>query len=645
MSIQILDIVLYSHRGERRALQLRPGTVNVIAGISATGKSALIAIVDYVMGSDHCRVPEGPIRRSISWFGVRLQLPHGQAFIARRCPSPRNESSQDCFVDVGLKVELAEFPDLRQTTNVRGLLAQLTGWTGISEYIHEPAQGRGQPLAVSFRHALALCFQRQDEVIRQDQLFHGTAENFAAQALKDTLPFFLGAVDDDHVKKVEQLRRIRGELRSKERHLAELTAVVGDGTTKADALLAQARDVGLTQAPEGTLKETVAALRAVVTSPLSVAPTMTAQGAEYARLTDERSKLLQKQKSVRDEISAAKSFDEHERGFSREATEQRARLRTIGIFEGSKAGHDCPLCRRELAGEAVPSDKEMQTALQALGSKLESVSAATPRLAKAISDLEQRLATVDEQLSRNRAEMQAVRSANEQVDRMQNELAARSHIIGRISLYLESLPELPDATGLQKQIETLRDRCSRLDEELSDDKIRDRLTSILSLVNQTLSSYARELKLEHSESPLRLDVKRLTVVADKPTGPVTMETMGSGGNWIGYHLVAHLALHEWFTRRSRPVPRFLFLDQLSAAYYPAEKRHPGQITRSQNSDDDVKVARMFRLIFSVVNELTPGLQVILTEHAEVDEPWFQSAVVARWSDGEKLVPENWPEQE
>ena len=73
MSIQICDIVLYSHDGRKRVLSFKVGEANVITGASKTGKSAIIDIVDYCFGSGTCRVPDGIIRRSVSWFGVRLQ--------------------------------------------------------------------------------------------------------------------------------------------------------------------------------------------------------------------------------------------------------------------------------------------------------------------------------------------------------------------------------------------------------------------------------------------------------------------------------------------------------------------------------------------------------------------------------------------
>ena len=59
--------------------------------------------------------------------------------------------------------------------------------------------------------------------------------------------------------------------------------------------------------------------------------------------------------------------------------------------------------------------------------------------------------------------------------------------------------------------------------------------------------------------------------------------------------------------------------------------------------DQQEVKRLFQLIFDVTKQLAPNLQVIITDHADLDEPWFQEAVVARWRGGEKLVPESWIE--
>ena len=646
MTMQILDIVVFSHHGQQRVLPLKAGAVNIITGASKTGKSALVDIVDYCFGAGECRVPEGPIRRSVSWFGLRLQLDSGQAFIARRCPDARSVSSEDCFVEVGDPVDVPDAGLLRQTTNTKGLGAILTGWSGIHENIHEPIPGQTRPaLSANVRHALALCFQPQDEIIRRQQLFHGAADNFLAQALKDTLPYFLGAVDDEFVRKREELRGVRERLRACERQLAELQSLRGSGTSKATTLLAQARDIGLSSSGADTWVDTVAALQEMSRAPMAGVALEHPDGQEYSRLAAERDQLLDEQRRLRDEISTARAFEREEKGFSREASEQRARLTSIGIFNGSDPGQACPLCSQDLSDAvAVPAVAQIKSALTDVSSRLESVIRAAPQVERAIAELNSRLQRVQAALAGNRAEMEAVRSSSDQLQQFQDETAKRALIIGRISLYLESLPELPDTQVLEEQARRLRDQSAALEEELSDERVRERIDSITSILGRRMTDWARELDLEHSKFPLRLDLRKLTIVADTADGPVPMDRMGSGENWVGYHLIAHLALHEWFTKRERPVPRFLFLDQPSQVYFPPEKDFDGSMAKV-GEDDRQAVVRMFRFVFNVVDELSPGFQVVISEHADIKEDWYQGAIIERWRGGLKLLPDEWPRSE
>ncbi len=643
MTMQILDIVLYSHHGESRRLVVNPGKVNIVTGASKTGKSALVAIVDYCFGGGECRVPEGPIRRSVSWFGLRLQLSDGQAFIAHRCPDSHAASSEDCFVELGKNVGIPAHSALRQTTNTAGLESLLSSWCGIQDNLHEPPAGQTRrALSANVRHALALCFQPQDEIIRRQQLFHGTSDNFFAQAIKDTLPYFLGAVDEEYVRKREQLRRLREQLRACERQLSELKALRGTGVSKAATLLAQARDNGLTYAQAESWEETIESLQAVAVVPIGQVDESVPDGDEYARLSGEREVYLEELQRLKDEIGLARAFEREEKGFSREASEQRARLTSINLFNGSEAGHNCPLCSHSLLQEgSPPAVAEIKSALEDVSQRLESVTKASPQVQKAIADLESRLADTQTALGKNRAEMEAVRASNERLQEMRDLAGRQAHILGRISLYLESMPDLPDTKALEARAQELQNACAALEDELSDENVRARIDSIVSILGKQMTDWASTLELEHSAYPLRLDVKKLTIVADTVDGPVPMDRMGSGENWVGYHLIAHLALHQWFAERKRPVPRFLFLDQPSQVYFPPEKDVDGSLNEGKE-DDRVAVKRMFRLVFDVVQALQPKFQVIITEHADINEDWYQGAVVERWRGGLKLVPDDWP---
>ena len=172
--------------------------------------------------------------------------------------------------------------------------------------------------------------------------------------------------------------------------------------------------------------------------------------------------------------------------------------------------------------------------------------------------------------------------------------------------------------------------------------MQERVQSALSIISRKMSAWATCLQLEHAEFPLRLDLRRLTVIADGVDGPIPMERMGSGENWVGYHLITHFALHNWFVSRHRPVPRFVFIDQPSQVYFPEDEDWQRQENGTVGlGEDRQKVERMYRLAYDVVQELNGQFQIIITDHANINQQWFQESVVERWREGSKLIPTEW----
>src|SRR5216684_3446322 len=93
-------------------------------------------------------------------------------------------------------------------------------------------------------------------------------------------------------------------------------------------------------------------------------------------------------------------------------------------------------------------------------------------------------------------------------------------------------------------------------------------------------------------------------------------------------------------RRSRPWPAFLMLDQPSQAHYPPEHDANGLIPGLAD-EDQAAVHRLFKLLSAYCVELTPRMQVIVSDHVELLDDWFRDAIVQRWRDGIKLVPVDW----
>ena len=645
MSLQIQDIVLFSKDGRQRVLALHPGKLNIITGDSKTGKSALIRIVDYCLGSSKCDVPAGVIRDTVSWYGIRLTDGESEHFVARRSPEPDQESTSEAFYSVGAKVGIPDGEQLGATTDIDSVVDRLTTVVGIGLNVHEPPPGQTRdPLTARLRHALKFVFQPQNEISQPGYLFHDQSNTWVAQAIRDTFPYFLGAVGDDFVRGRARLRELRRQLRDAERSLARLVAIAGEGLGNAVSLISEARNVGLLaeDAAASSIEEAVALLQSAAKgSPEEqlLQYELSADHAELDRLNQERTALRNRLNRQEAELEAMKSLLADEGGFAREAKEQASRLSSIGVLAPSELS--CPLCEQP-APQQLPSTVELRQELLRAEAQLQTVARHTPGLEALIIEQETKLDETRRSLRENRASLEAIRREDDRVAELRDSASKRAHVLGRVSLFLEALPEASDPTELRREIARLQEEASELEESLGAEIVQERLDSILSVVARRLTEWSERLELEHQGSPFRLDLRRLQVVADTERGPVPMDQMGSGANWLGCHLIAHLALHHWFVRKSRPVPRFLFLDQPSQVYFPAEQDVDGAIDELED-EDRIAVVRMFELIRDVVAELAPGFQVVVTEHADLAESWFQDSVLERWRHGEALVPSQWIE--
>src|SRR5262249_30874767 len=152
---------------------------------------------------------------------------------------------------------------------------------------------------------------------------------------------------------------------------------------------------------------------------------------------------------------------------------------------------------------------------------------------------------------------------NEILRVQQENFILQARTMGKISQYVETASGTGNNSTLLSQIETARVRVAVLERELDPEAIREKLSAFLNIIGRYMTEYSEALELEHRGSQLRLDIRNLTVVADTLDGPVPLSRMGSGENWVGYHVLAHLALHKWFRQKNRPVPGFIIFDQPS----------------------------------------------------------------------------------
>ncbi|UOU99907.1 DUF3732 domain-containing protein [Chryseobacterium daecheongense] len=187
------------------------------------------------------------------------------------------------------------------------------------------------------------------------------------------------------------------------------------------------------------------------------------------------------------------------------------------------------------------------------------------------------------------------------------------------------------------KIDNLKFIIKELENKVDSDNEKEKLLSILNKINLQMSKWVENLDVEYQDSPIRFDLARLTMFIDTETKPIALPQIGSGANWVAYHLLITLALHQHFIQNNRPIPRFIIFDQPTQVYYPPEKTDD----LVEVSADELAVNKMFDFIFDVVESLTPNLQVIITDHAYLNNDRFKIAVTEIWRDGLKLIPNDW----
>ena len=635
--MQIKEIILYGKVGERRVLSFALGKVNVITGDSKTGKSALGDIIDYCFGQSSCNIAAGVIRDTVEWYGLLLEHNSEYFFIARQNPPFGQISTSNCRYMVGI----AESPlDIAEAAvlDVESLKVFLSNKIGISENLYQPkAEHTRRPLEASIRHTLYYCIQKQDEIASQGVLFHRQNEPFMAQTIKDSIPFFLGIINSEMLLLGVERDRLRRKTTVLRKRIEEIRALEGGGLPKGIGLFFEAQEVGLLSSQASLESDNYSAVRKLLEQTMrqkeepnvEVATSgMNQVSALQFELKGKEDELDRVNISIRD----AQLFSSETHNYHEEVRHQARRLESINLFDQLTEDSLHDLVDFEDARSFSSIRKEILSTIEGLSNSLENANREEPKVLSHIRSLKEHAEELSKEIGLIKARIEEIYKENEAAAKLRDINSRRARTIGRISLWLESVVASDELTDKEAYLEQLNSRIAELDEILSADAILDKEQAIIILLTEWMTKWARELDLEHSEHSFFLDLRRLTVVANS-LPPIALAQMGSASNWLGCHLITLFALHKFFIENNRPVPRFIFMDQPSQVYFPPEG--------DAGSADWDEIRKVYEFIFAQVEALNSNMQIILVDHADINESYFQEAIVEEWRDGHKLIPEDW----
>ncbi|ALC29798.1 DUF3732 domain-containing protein [Streptomyces sp. CFMR 7] len=642
MTFQISSISIYNENGVIRTVPFKPGKLNIITGDSRRGKSALLNIVDYCLASKDYVIKGAALRNFVQVFAVTLVKEQRQLFVARPAPAGKAATATTmCVVSQALGAPPPQRTELNFSTPLDIAKDVLSEFSEIDRTVRIPAVRSVTPIPPSVRHALFFCLQKQNEVANPDLLFHSQGEEFLPATIRAMIPYFLGAVDPEQALLENRLRLLRQELAQLEAAVAAARSL-SPASGQALALVTEAVEAGLLQPPrEGMAAE--GALEYLRQAIAESAPTQMPDAGDdpVSALVEQRRGLRERHGRARARIANLKRAAQENNEFLDQAAEQHARLATLNLFTPANTADQVPRC--PVCDSHQPQLSQIAEAINRDLGRLEAdmtvIGNDTPEINALIAAEEETLQEIRGALGRNQDQLDTL-TAGQRAAQGQADASRRAVLVqGRISLFLETSGRQVQGPQVVDRREEVRAKIAELEEAVGSGARDDRLNSFVSRINTKIKDKAVALDLEHKESPIRLDPRGLTIVADTARGPVRLADMGGGENWLGYHVATLLSMHEWFSEQRSPVPRFLILDQPSQVYFPEDAPDSTALA----GPDRTALLNLYKTIHSTVEALDGDFQVIVMEHADLDDEPFRSSVEARWrrSNGQALVPQGW----
>lgn len=651
MHVWIKQIILWPKNTKKnlQIIEFESNKINIIYGDSRTGKSSLIPIIDYCLGSSDYRIPVGIIRDNTAWFGTLLQCGDQELLLCRAEPGQDKQTSR-MYYALGNNLTLPkQITENTTSDDIKDLLNQHFGFTAL------PIMTNGHQKAdrPSFRDVAAFLYQPQNIIANPEALFYKLNELDHKQKLASIFPFIAGAVTAEDLMNELELVDVKRKLRRLEKESAAVERVSFEWRNSAEEQIIQALKFGISDFDldlSNDFDEMLAEIRRL--SSLSHSDILNATGS--TNLAINRLNFL---RSKEDDLSITKNdilrrlsiIGETISYFDQYGNMIDSLGDYIGISEwllGRISQKDqCPIC-----GQSTINAQEI---LKRIGSLHSKESASNPSLEKMRMDLTKEKNALNKQLDEVTEELHAIsatlRNLEEKQNRSKHHLYEIERFIGELKASLMQYEAILRNSDNSDEVDKLIRRKVELQNSLDEADVFAKINAAIQKISSYTKDVLRSLDMENSEWKVLFDYKNLALKITNSEGTSHfLNEIGSASNWLSYHVAFSLALQRYLQTHS-PVttPSFVFYDQPSQVYFP-HIEDLLEVVANKADPDREAVRKIFNAFGNFLTLDGVDFQIIVTEHAGSDI-WgeVESAhEVAHWtSDGKKLIPSEWLKSE
>lgn len=640
---------------EPRVIPFCEGKINIIYGLSGTGKSSIVHIIDYVLGATKCQIPIGIIRDTVEWFGLKVRLLDTTYIVARRTPA-NSQGSNDLSMTV---VDDDIIPEtVLRTHSLNQYKAAFDGMVRVSDLPHSDDEDPSSfDRRSSYRDMAAFNFLPQHIVANPNTLFFKTDSFAHKERLTRAMPYALGMVDATYVMNE---RRRDEALREQERlrkQMAVHDAAKATHYADIDQLFDRCIQLGLLSQSSSSGPEKVKLLQCVVIA--------THEGRlEQTLMEPQRLHISQKLKTVIEDVAKQQGvvdgLDAQIDGFDHLDRSSKQFVAAIETEKSHVIGLDWLKQSVSDGGHCVACG----SFTNALPMVIENLEEKVNKITR-ISDALRNNPVVDKQLStlkRQRAKeerglSQLLREQNRLIledERTRTSIGQIYYVAGEISRLLKQLDgSAADESLLERMVE-LEKLIGRYNFVMSSTDMAEKGRKVDAQLSPMFDDYANQFGLNGTPgAQIYLDRKELTLRFESEGKRDFLWEIGSGANWMGYHIATFLGIHEYLSREeNRKLPPFSFIviDQPSQVYFPSSTGGVNaldegfQAVNQSRPADVIATRRIFEVLAEGLKRAGHFAQIIVLEHAGPDI-WGgvdDTVSVEAWErKGDGLIPAHW----
>lgn len=660
MKFLIESLILWPLDQEKdlRILNFKTDKVNIIHGRSRTGKSSILSIIDYCLGSSRCSIPVGLIREKVEWFGLIVHTKGIRIIIARHTPGVKTVSKEFFVRALNENQEIPKVlnanydeSDLKSLFNDK--LLRLSNLSQSDN--NEVGQFDGR---ASYRDLAAFNFLPQHIVANPNTLFYKADSNEHKERLRKILPLALSIVDIEYLNKERSRFTLQKHLESLERKQEtkkrNLSAWEGD----VEKVWNKAIELGLVQNVEvynlsdriNILNELISKIDQVGYDVLMKTPNYKYTNEKYIEYKQKEINLQKDIDKLRRKIRNYEVMSQSANNFSEAINTEKQRIINFEwIKKNIKDKNTCIACGSENNQLTYLIDNLEKKTNKISG--LVKVFTESPIAHKEIDQCNTELMKLESSLQ----EVRLLRLELERIDTVTKDSLSKVFIlIGRLQALLINYAENNNEDELGKEIVELRKRIQELDNYFLGKEKLNKSNEVFKEISDLISFYASKFELE-KPGTISLDAKDLTLSFMNKGRKEYLWEVGSGSNWMGYHISTFLGLHQYFSKEEldkNPVLSFLVIDQPSQVYFPTAVSGINQLDdyddienlKAARGDDILATRRIFEMLNLGLKKSSYQYQIIVLEHAD-QSIWGDvdgTYEVANWKNkDEGLIPQSW----